>query len=112
MERSMYDTRPWLEVVGDLVDFESEYGDSIKVTVKYNDFNKPQVIFRVNKWNSDPKDIEITSFLPETPNFKLNDESRGYDTWKEFFNDPAGFGPMVQSVIRGAGRNFEYEEIK
>lgn len=124
MIKHRFDTRTWVEIVGDLVISRSSQGDGVKLLVKFNGSNKPSVWLEFTTFDPDKRKLdskeEITSWIDDSPYYQIMDDSsgkpiagdiqRGSSTWREYVD--VRFGPLVQSIVKSGGRNFSYEEIK
>jgi hypothetical protein len=124
MTKHRFDTRTWVEIVGDLVISHTSQGDSVKLLVKFNGSNKPSVWLDFVTFDPDkkskPSREEITDWIDDTPYYQVIDDSsgkpipgemqKGNSNWREYVD--VRFGPLVQSIIKSGGRQFSYEEIK
>ena len=123
MIKSRYDSRTWVEIVGDLVSERTSRGDLIKLTVQYNGTKKPTVNLEFTTYDPDKKAYkpkeEITDWIDEKPYYDVIDDStgqplegetrKGSTSWDEYVN--VRFGPLVKSIVEAGGRIFSFEVI-
>jgi hypothetical protein len=112
MNKNLYDTRSWMEVVGDVVDFKSSPGDGVQLHIQYHPQGKPTVQLYISTFSKGAFYEDISAWIPDQPFFIVNDEERGFPSWREFVESQGAFGQTVRSIIVGSGRNFVFKEVK
>jgi hypothetical protein len=96
------------EFIENYINNNTEQGDKVLLTVRYNGRNKPSATLTLTT-RAGKKEKDITPYFHDKPNFvsPYNGETMGYSDWVEYIELFAG--AEIMQVCSASLRNFEYK---